>query len=172
MKTRLLTAATVLSAFFALSVSAQCPSTKVCTETTCDTVAGCYGPYSEIFAGLNLSADQQAALKALKPERKGRPDRKDLAQRADSVRADRQQGRRDYLNQVKNVLTPEQYVTFLEEVVVEGPNRPAPQRVDRMRRHDGRHAMHDRKAERLDRSEKKFSKEFKKAEKAQLKASK
>ena len=33
----------------------------------------------------------------------------------------RRQARRDYINGVKNILTPEQYVVFLENIVVESP---------------------------------------------------
>lgn len=98
------------------------------------------------FEGLNLTEQQKSELQAIapqKPARKcdkaqngacnkakaGKGEKKDLAAKQQS-KADKQakraenrqqmiQNRRDYLAKVKNILTPEQYVQFLENNYVD-----------------------------------------------------
>lgn len=53
------------------------------------------------FAGLDLSASQQEALKGLSQSKQG-------------GRSDVRDSRREYLDKVKGILTAEQYVRFLE----------------------------------------------------------
>lgn len=77
------------------------------------------------FEGLNLTQDQEqklAALKAQKPERPEgqRPEKKEQMtqeQRQTQMQA-RQDRSREYLAKVKAILTPEQYVSFLENLAV------------------------------------------------------
>ncbi len=103
-------------------------------------------PYQEVFAGLNLTADQQAKLAQLDTKRQA-TDSVARSQRRDN----RLQSRRDYLKSVKDVLTPDQYVTFLETIVVEGPaQRGQAQMQQRQRRGDGQHARLDRSQRRGD----------------------
>lgn len=100
------------------------------------------------FEGITLTADQQTKLDALKAECKARreackgcancpqqancdknckPGEKcakaecPVAAGKDKAVDDRMQQRRDYLNKVKAILTPEQYVTFLENMAVSRP---------------------------------------------------
>lgn len=79
------------------------------------------------FEGLNLTADQQAKLEALKQNcpmkaDKQKADKQDKKAQKAEMMAKRVQGKRDFLAQVKNILTPEQYVTFLENSFVNGQN--------------------------------------------------
>lgn len=76
------------------------------------------------FEGIELTADQKAKIEALK--KKGCC--KDSAN--DSVaQKNRRQARKDFILGVKEILTPEQYVTFLENIAF---NHPA-----KSRHHDG-----------------------------------
>lgn len=81
------------------------------------------------FEGLNLTDNQKEKLNKLREERKAERSQKSQQRKSDKLRADstsRAQQiaeKRDYLNQVKSILTPEQYVAFLENMVVNTPNR-------------------------------------------------
>ena len=102
----------------------------------------CFKP----FEGITLTQEQQTKLDALKAEKCPRVSdcKKDDCKK--ECKADKQNcqandrnckggkcdfknGKRDYLNKVKGVLTPEQYVIFLENIVVNQPDmkgRPRP----------------------------------------------
>lgn len=88
----------------------------------------------QAFDGIQLTDAQKAGLKAVKEqqmakrqERRAQRDsakterREQSRQQKEAARAARVQQKRDYLNGVKGVLTPEQYVVFLENIVVESP---------------------------------------------------
>lgn len=125
MKKTILSVAVALAGLFtASSAFAQAPcSPAVCAQVeNCDSAAACQRGYCA-FDGLNLSADQQARVKALKADRKAKKqaDRKaDRKAAREAVKA----GRQDYLNQLKQILTPEQYTQFLENSYVN--QAPAP----------------------------------------------
>lgn len=79
------------------------------------------------FEGLNLTAQQQEQIKALQADQQ-----KACKQACDKAKADKQkqaEGRREagktarqaYLAKVKAILTPEQYVQFLENSYVNAP---------------------------------------------------
>ncbi len=128
---------------------AECPAPENCNPDSCN-----FGP----FEGLNLTTEQQNKLKALKEnagkERKDRKefskeDRKAARAQADSLRRAEQL---NYLNSIKEILTPEQYVQFLENMVVnrpDGPNGGKDFRRDdrRMRPDDRRMRPDDRRPE-------------------------
>lgn len=85
--------------------------------------------FTAAFEGIVLTPEQQTAIQALKPQR---PDR---SQNSDSVaRPDRNKMRSDYVAGVKKVLTPDQYVVFLENVVVN--NAPIPGAGQKSMRHE------------------------------------
>lgn len=109
------------------------------TEQTCDN-RGC-----ELFKGIELTAEQQAALKTLdeqraakrpemgnRPERGQRPDSAQIAQ----FRQARLDAQRAYLEGVKSILTPEQYVVYLENcyLMQSMPMGPRPDGHQRGRR--------------------------------------
>lgn len=75
------------------------------------------------FEGLNLSEKQQSELKALAESRKAEMKKNDADRKArkaedkakkQQAKADKMQARKDYLAKIKGILTPEQYVQFLE----------------------------------------------------------
>ena len=78
------------------------------------------------FADMNLSDSQRQQLNQLNSERKAAREqkmaaRKETKQRNDSARmAERRADKKDYLNKVKAIVGPEQYVVFLENVYVNG----------------------------------------------------
>ncbi len=85
------------------------------------------------FEGLNLTAQQQEALKAIpNPWMQAKADKKkDKEAKKEAKRQDRMQAmeeakanRTKYLAEVKKVLTPEQYVQFLENSYVNRPMMP------------------------------------------------
>lgn len=89
------------------------------------------------FDGLNLTADQQTALDALRTECRGQKaaEKKERACGA----AER---RKENLAKIKQILTPEQYVAFLENNFVNAANgmRPGSQHHAV---HHGKHKAHD-----------------------------
>lgn len=93
---------------------------------------------SDAFEGITLTEAQKDAIKALQPQRPSRQDGK--KEKPDSVgkRPDLGKVRADYVNGVKAILTPEQYVIFLENIVVNDAVIPGSRPM--LRQHD----MHKR----------------------------
>lgn len=78
------------------------------------------------FAGLNLTADQQSKLKVIPtPKAVMKAAKKDKLENGVNPRDFARTVRQDYLSQVKQVLTADQYVQFLENNYV---NQPAKQK--------------------------------------------
>lgn len=143
MKKIALSLALITAGFFAFNASAQepcCNPEQACCETEgnacCQTKkAPC------VFDGLNLTADQQASVKAL--NEKYAQNRKEGMKAKKEARAQENKGRQEakqsYLKEMQGILTPEQYVVYLENIVV---SQPAPgQNVGRAARpmkHDGK----------------------------------
>ncbi len=91
--------------------NAACTPGATCTPAATNCEAGRDAACPNPFEGLNLTAEQQTALAALRNE--CRADR-------DSCRAEAKRAR---LARIKEILTPEQYVTFLENAFVNSPGR-------------------------------------------------
>lgn len=78
------------------------------------------------FEGLNLTPEQQTKIDALKAECKAKKAefKKDAKAKKDQVKKEAKAGRAnmksEMLKQVKGILTPEQYVQFLENAFVQG----------------------------------------------------
>lgn len=95
-----------------------------------------HGPHRNFFEGLNLTPDQQSQLDALRPRRQdcqncdtaanGQCDRKKGVCNGGKFQPRHDGSRRgmpaEYVGKVKEILTPEQYVQFLENIVI----APAP----------------------------------------------
>lgn len=101
-----------------------------------------------LFEGITLTPEQQTKLAALKADRKAAADRqmkarKDMKDQKKQERADRMKARQDKkradLQAMKQILTPEQYVVYLENIVVSTPDA-------RMAAGHGTHRAHDMKA--------------------------
>lgn len=73
------------------------------------------------FEGITLSADQKSKIEALKENCKKDSTIKKLGrEQRNEMRKAMLQKKRDYLASMKQILTPEQYVQFLENQVVNG----------------------------------------------------
>ncbi len=115
--------------------NADCPKADKasCSPGECAAPGAC--PVNP-FEGLNLTADQQTKLDALKADCKARRQEAMATAKADKekVKADRKkamEGMRErvkgertaMLAKIKDILTPEQYVQFLENNFVNGADR-------------------------------------------------
>lgn len=122
MKKKVLGMAVVAVSFLSFNAMAQTdcakPCDNPCNKKECRPACvkkgkrQCPNP----FDGLNLTSEQQIKLKEMATCNKTSTEckQKQRACRDSIARVQRQ----DYLNQVKSVLTPEQYVKFLENMVV------------------------------------------------------
>lgn len=110
----------------------KCDKKQNCAadSTKCAKVKkGQKGQRPDAFAGLNINEEQKAKLQALNEQR--RADFKQKAQEGkqmraqkDSVkRADRIASKKAYLDQVKAIVGPEEYVVFLENFYVNAPQQ-------------------------------------------------
>lgn len=130
MKKSILSLAILFASVAGFSASAQ-TATPQCPKTKTECTKGCAkkdAPRCNPFAGLNLTEKQQSELQALRAEKGARIAENKASK--DAARAEKQaqrkqnmenrlQNRRDYLAKVKNILTPEQYVQFLENSYVD-----------------------------------------------------
>lgn len=107
--------------------AATCNNEQVCTANTNCTKAEC-----SLFEGLNLTDTQKAQLQKLNADRKASREqlakaRKENKMRTDSAaRVDRRASKKEYLEEVKAIIGPDQYVTFLENVYINGGNGQRP----------------------------------------------
>ncbi len=106
---------------------ATCNNEQVCTANT-----KCPKGECNLFEGLNLTDTQKAQLQKLHADRKASREqlakaRKENKMRTDSAaRADRRASKKQYLEEVKAIIGPDQYVTFLENVYINGGNGQRP----------------------------------------------
>ncbi len=105
------------------STNTQCtnnngPQDKCCRPTNIEEIA---------FEGILLTPEQQGAVEQLKAQRKEQRQQMRAQQAAaDSTRTAtcmeaHREARREYLKQMQAILTPEQYITYLENIVVAQP---------------------------------------------------
>lgn len=118
---------------------AQCVNAQACPANpqACPVKRPCADP----FAGINLTQEQQTKLTALREKCKTNraaadKARKDRFQQRDSIM---RVNKKQRLEEVKAILTPEQYVIFLENMVVANPGHdrgPAPHKMHAMKKGD------------------------------------
>ncbi len=134
MKKIILSAAIIIASMTAgLSASAKSNNGTTTDSTKKECTRGERGDrqdrYMQQFEGLNLTDAQRSQLEAIRPEKAGRPEKKDgekpqeltKEQRQamrEQARAERTKRVTDFLAQVKAILTPEQYTQFLENSYV------------------------------------------------------
>lgn len=98
---------------------------------------------TEAFEGIELTPEQQTALNNMAQERRDQAKiaRQQAKAQQEQNRADMRQQARDKrrqgLEQIKQILTPEQYVEYLENVVISRPG------AGRMHRDHANHATRD-----------------------------
>lgn len=92
-----------------------CTTCKNDTCTTCKKDRHCRNP----FEGITLTPEQQKQLDAIRPQRPQKGDRQ--AQGAD--RQARREARQQYFDQVKTILTPEQYEQFMKNIKKDRPHK-------------------------------------------------
>lgn len=137
MKKTILIAAVAVASMVSFGAMAQNQKCDVkCDSHACSKVMKCEKsqarPCPNPFDGLNLSAEQQDKLKALKPcpadkKEARKEERRRQRQQKDSLA---QVAHEKYLADVKSVLTPEQYVQFLENIAKQA-------RPDKMKKFKG-----------------------------------
>ncbi len=99
----------------------QAPGKKKCKKQKHDRRERCQGADSAVcnpFEGLNLTDQQTEALKAIPNPHQVMKAAKQQADSTTCTRTMLQDVRKNYLAQVKQVLTPEQYTQFLENFYV------------------------------------------------------
>lgn len=129
MKSKIIALSLVALSTMSFTSFAQDNKRACVSQTTCVNTPDCMnqecGPACP-FAGLNLTDAQRTQLRDLKNKqndtrREARELRKADKRFNDSImRVERQNTRRDYLKQVKEIVGPENYVTFLENSYVNG----------------------------------------------------
>ncbi|MCM1111430.1 MAG: hypothetical protein NC336_09485 [Clostridium sp.] len=132
MKKKILGIAILAISIFALPAMAQnpagadngqCPDQKNCPVCP-DKKKGDRKKAFNPFEGITLTDAQQQQVTRLEQNRKAaraekaKQAREKKAVKDSTMRQGRQTARRDYLNQMKSILTPDQYVVFLENIVV------------------------------------------------------
>lgn len=159
MKKKLSTIALAVIAAFGISAAAQAPAKcdkkGDCGKATCeqpckqDCKKDCAKDSAgdKLFEGITLTPEQKTKIEALKAERKnkmenlGQATKEARKQAAKEMRDQRVNGKKEYIAKMKQILTPEQYVTFLENMALSQPaGRPdraighkAPRQADKMR---------------------------------------
>lgn len=137
-----LTLALTGAAFAANPNTAATPAAPAANaQTVCPEARNCRteAPRFNPFDGIQLTDDQQTAITNLNAQQcQNRENaRAERRQRAEAARTEGNQSRRDYLTSLKGILTPEQYVTFLENCYVNaGPGRHEGNKPRRQERAD------------------------------------
>lgn len=151
-------AASVFSFNAAAQAQAKAGDNVTCAKKECPVAPGkdCRKAKCNPFEGLNLTADQQAKLDQLRQQcgadRKAcadqrRAEAKERRAERDSIARSK---RLDNLKQIKGILTPDQYVTFLENIVISerAPMGPRFGKGQKPCNKDGKKCDRDRKDKR------------------------
>lgn len=151
MKSKIIALSLVALSTMSFTSFAQDNKRACVSQTTCVNTPDCMnqecGPACP-FAGLNLTDAQRTQLRDLEKKqtdsrREARELRKADKRANDSImRAERQEARRAYLKQVKEIVGPENYVTFLENSYINGNlnGKIKYRKDDRMFKRDGEKA--------------------------------
>lgn len=73
------------------------------------------------FEGINLTDAQKSQLTNLEQNRKKEMATKEKSDKDAASRKNKRDARKAYLEEVKQILTPEQYVTYLENIAINKP---------------------------------------------------
>lgn len=152
MKKTFLSIAFLAAGIFAFNASAQeqcCNTSQQCCEggndACCQVHAKPEASNLGALEGLNLTPEQQASINALHEKYvQARKDGKKA--KLDARKEERKESRENYLNEMKQILTPEQYATFLENMALNTPGKYAPKPDGR--KHDKKDRNKDGKKDR------------------------
>lgn len=150
----------------AFSIMAQTPDQTCTDQTQCASKEQCVkverdgkGRDSKAFEGINLTDEQKTKLAALRQgnctakegkakvaandgEKKEKPTKEQLQQMRQERAEKHQAARKEYLVQVKEILTPDQYVVFLENCYLlqdnNGPKMNSPKMAHASKNFDGK----------------------------------
>lgn len=136
MKKTLLSIAFIAAGIFAFNAAAQeacCNPAQACCNPaqTCCQTPGKPGKAARpakqnALEGITLTPEQQTAVNALNEkyaaQRKAKMQSKKESR--DKERSEAKNGRKEYLNEMKAILTPEQYTTYLENLATQQQQRP------------------------------------------------
>lgn len=124
MKKQLLTTVIAMALTGGFIASAQTDGNRLCQTPACDKAENkcCKNNGNRMkafnpFEGIQLTSEQQAKIDKLK-----KPSRDKNVKQAPEMRVNREKARKDYINSVKEVLTPEQYTVFLENMTINRPD--------------------------------------------------
>lgn len=115
MKKSIIALAVLIASSFSISAFAQCPKAAKCGTDSC--ASACE---TVLFEGITLTPEQQTKIKSLKESAAKERSAKAKADRLAKTDA-RKDARKDYLKNMKEILTPDQYVIFLENAFVTNP---------------------------------------------------
>lgn len=131
-------------------VKADAPKCKAPKDKKLDGKC-CRAPKADRYAGINLSEEQKSKLASLDSIRR--------ESRAQKAKADM----RGYLEEVKTIMTPDQYVVYLENLVV-NPARPAGHGKAMMKQHKRAPKDSIAKMQKADKAKKDFKGDKKKGD--------
>lgn len=185
MKKKIMMLAIAAAVFCGFSASAQRSNNPKADRANTEMSDKMYRPQSftdYAFEGILLDVKQQARVDSLNAAFKARKEQKsceagkqcaDSAKmckvKASDMRRDKMKaancGRKEYIAKVKEILTPEQYTQFLENIV----NMPKPEAMHSGMRQNGKQMKasdcHHKSQQQVQKSDKKFDKKDKKVEK-------
>lgn len=122
--------------FSTMAKEQKCDNTQ-CKKESCDKKCSRHDMKKDCpnpFEGMNLTQQQKDKIKALQtPCRNGKENKKKMRQQRDSIA---KAARAKHLAEIKAILTPEQYVQYLENLALQAPHKDMKQ---------GRGPRHDRK---------------------------
>lgn len=100
----------------------QCAKAAKCGKQACDSLQ-CFAARPCEFEGLNLTDAQKTQIQAIKAEQRTNAQAAKAAKQQAKAdrRAAKEAARTEYLAKVKEVLTPEQYVQYLENIAKQQP---------------------------------------------------
>lgn len=133
MKKKILSVALLATSLFATNSFAQAPADNNSNTTSIENIRGKKmdkkGGKKNPYEGLNLTDAQKAQLQQLDEKRNAQRKQNAEAQKMEKQRNDsvqmaaRKTAKKEYLEEVKAIIGPDQYVVFLENFYINGGNQ-------------------------------------------------